>query len=171
MELKGSSSLLARLCLWETALRAIAHRPLTGFGPGTGADAIIPYFYGKSAGLSGASTHDTYLRVGVEMGLPGLLVYLALSSLAAWMAFGWLRAGVLRPEVVLAAGVLAITVAELTDALLFGGLSFPGFWLAMSVGLLARPPDAPPTQGSNGHATGSSRLATQTLRPPEPQHR
>lgn len=139
VELKGSSSLLARLCLWETAARAMVHRPLTGFGPGTGADAIIPFFYGKSAGLAGATTHDTYLRVGVEMGVPGLAIYLALSGLGAWIAFGWLRRRAGAAEVVLGAGVLAITVAELTDTLLFGGLSFPGFWLAMSVGLLAVP--------------------------------
>lgn len=138
VELKGYSSLLARLCLWETAVKAIAARPLVGFGPGTGADAIVPYFEGKGAGLSGATTHDTYLRVGVEMGIPGLLVYIALSALAAWFAIRWLWLGVSRAEIVLAAAVLAITVAELTDALLFGGLSFPGFWLAMSVGLLAR---------------------------------
>ena len=138
MELKGSSSLLARLCLRETAVRAIAYRPLVGFGPGTGADAIVPYFYGKTAGVSGASSHDTYLRVGVEMGVPGLIVYLVLSGLAAWYAMRWLQAGPQRAEAVLAAGVLAITVAELTDALLFGGLSFPGFWLAMSVGILAQ---------------------------------
>ena len=139
VELKGYSSLLARLCLWETAARAIAARPITGFGPGTGADAIVPYFNGRGAGLVGATTHDTYLRVGVEMGVPGMVIYLALSAIAAWLALMCLRRGRDRAELVLAAGVLAITVAELTDALLFGGLSFPGFWLAMSLGLLAAP--------------------------------
>jgi len=136
VQLKGYSSLLARLCLWEAAARAIVHRPLFGFGPGTGTDAIVPFFYGQGAGLVGASTHDTYLRVGVEMGLPGLAIYLALSAIAAWLALACLRAGK-GPEVVLAASILAITVAELTDTLLFGGLSFPGFWLAMALGLLA----------------------------------
>lgn len=155
VELKGSSSLLARVCLWETALRAMAHRPLFGFGPGSGADAIVPYFYGKSAGLSGATTHDTYLRVGVEMGVPGLAIYLALSALAAWIAFGWLRRRAGRAEVVLAAGILAITVAELTDTLLFGGLSFPGFWLAMSVGLLAVPERSDVASTTNGRTANT----------------
>ena len=136
VQLKGYSSLLARLCLWEAAARAIVHRPVFGFGPGTGTDAIVPFFYGQGAGLVGASTHDTYLRVGVEMGVPGLAIYLALSAIAAWLAIACLRAGK-GPEVVLAASILAITVAELTDTLLFGGLSFPGFWLAMALGLLA----------------------------------
>jgi O-antigen ligase len=136
VQLKGYSSLLARLCLWEAAARAIVHRPVFGFGPGTGTDAIVPFFYGQGAGLVGASTHDTYLRVGVEMGVPGLAIYLALSAIAVWLAIACLRAG-RGPEVVLAASILAITVAELTDTLLFGGLSFPGFWLAMALGLLA----------------------------------
>src|SRR5207245_2251803 len=46
VQLKGTSSLFARLCLWEAAARAIAHRPLFGFGPGTGTQAIVPYFNG-----------------------------------------------------------------------------------------------------------------------------
>ena len=137
VELKGSSSLLARLCLWETAARAIAHSPIFGYGPGTGSTAIIPFFLGKGAGVVGATTHDTYLRVGVEMGVPGIAIYLALTGIAAWLALACLRRSRVGAEMVLAASVLAITVAELTDTLLFGGLSFPGFWLAMAVGLLA----------------------------------
>ena len=53
------------------------------------------------------------------------------------MAIGCLRARQDRAQNILAASILAISVAELTDTLLFGGLSFPGFWLAMCVGLLA----------------------------------
>ena len=137
VQLKGTSSLFARLCLWEAAARAIAHRPLFGFGPGTGTQAIVPYFNGLGAGLIGATTHDTYLRVGVEMGVPGLLIYLALTAFAVWVAIGCLRTRQDRAQNILAASILAISVAELTDTLLFGGLSFPGFWLAMCVGLLA----------------------------------
>ena len=139
VQLKGSSSLLARLCLWETGLKAIADRPLFGFGPGTGTQAIIPFFEGLGASSAGATTHQTYLRIGVEMGVPGMLIYIALSGVAVWLAFVCLRSRRDRPENILAASVLAISVAELTDTLLFGGLSFPGFWLAMSVGLLATP--------------------------------
>jgi O-antigen ligase len=149
--LKGFSSLLARLCLWEAAGRAILARPLFGFGLGTGSDAIIPFFYGLSGGVIGATAHDTYLRVGVEMGVPGLMIYLALSAIAAWIAIGWLRRGGDSAEMVLAGSVLAITVTELTDTLLFGGLSFPGFWLAMAIGLLAAG-SLVPAKGSDNKA-------------------
>jgi O-antigen ligase len=137
VELKGYSSLLARLCLWEAAARAIIHSPIVGYGLGTDADAIIPFFNGQDAGVRGATTHNTYLRIGVEMGIPGLAIYIAITLIAAWMALTTLRRGQSDAEAILAASILGITVAELTGTLLFAGLSFPGFWLAMSVALIA----------------------------------
>ena len=138
--LKGFSSLNARLLLWQASAQAIECSPIVGYGLGTDAAAIVPYLAQQSR-LGGATTHDTFLRAGVEMGLPGLAIYIALAAVAARHALSRLRGGKDEGEIVLAAAVVAITAAEFTGTLFFAGAGFTGFWLAAAVGLLAvRPP-------------------------------
>lgn len=137
VQLKGFSSLLARVSLWQAALAASEQRPLFGYGPGMDAVAIVPYLNGVNARLRGATTHSTFFRVLVEMGLPGLLIYLALVGLAAWYAIRPLWHGSYTASAVLAGTVLGLLASQFTGTLLLGGFSFPGFWLALAISLLA----------------------------------
>jgi len=155
VQLKGTSSLVERLRLWKAAAKAIEHSPAVGYGPATDATAIVPYL-GDDIGLVGATTHSTFFRVAVEMGLPGLVAYLAIVVMSAWLALRWLRGVQDSPEIVLAASILAITAAEVTDTLLFGGVSFPGFWLAICVGLLLTPLVKISPSNANGDFTARS---------------
>jgi O-antigen ligase len=59
--------------LWPAGLQAFAQRPLLGSGLGTNANAIYQV-RGTRAG--GAVVHNAPLAVAVELGLPGLVLYL-----------------------------------------------------------------------------------------------
>jgi hypothetical protein len=59
--------------LWPVGLRTLAQSPLTGSGLGTNAQAIAPALRRTATGLV---VHNPLLGVAIELGLPGLLLYL-----------------------------------------------------------------------------------------------
>ncbi|MER3513799.1 MAG: hypothetical protein C4310_04935, partial [Chloroflexota bacterium] len=73
-----------RLELWSRALEAIADYPFTGIGMGT-FDHVIPlrYPYVLLAGaeLAVPHAHNLFLQVAVDLGLPGLIAFVALLGL------------------------------------------------------------------------------------------
>jgi len=137
VDLKTVSSLDARLSLWSAAAKATAKSPIVGYGLGTDADAIIPYLTGADARLSGVTTHSTFFRIAVEMGLPGLLIQIALSAISLLLAA---RAILFRSSgamAVIAGCLLALLAHEVAGTLIFGGLSYANVMLVMTVGILA----------------------------------
>jgi O-antigen ligase len=152
VDLKSGSSFQARLTLWQASLDATAERPVTGHGLGTVADAIAPHLTGPDARLRGVTPHSGYLRVAVELGVPGLLIQIAITLVAIWLAVVAVF-GHGTPVRALVAGILAaILVHQVFGTILFGGFSFGNFMFALAVGLLAtlagraeepRSPDAP----------------------------
>lgn len=69
----GLFTLSSRGLLWQAAVKAIADRPITGFGVGNSVGALDMY----SIYVLGRTPHNTFLRMWVEMGVFGLLIYLA----------------------------------------------------------------------------------------------
>ena len=61
-----------RLMIWSDALKAIAERPLTGVGVGNATTAMGAEYH------RWMTVHNSYLQVGVELGVPGLIVFLLL---------------------------------------------------------------------------------------------
>ena len=59
--------------LWPAGLEALAQRPLTGSGLGTNAQAIAP---ARGIFAGGSVVHNAPLAVAIELGLPGLALYL-----------------------------------------------------------------------------------------------
>ncbi len=125
-----------------------------------------PYLDEKSR-LAGATTHDTFLRAGVELGIPDLLIYVALTLMAGREALIRLRRGSDEGAALLAAVVLGIIVGEFGGTLLFSGASFAGFWFAMSLGLLV----AQPCGGPEAHTRTWLAVPTATQLPPQPEGR
>lgn len=64
--------LSGRGILWNAALKAIAERPLTGFGIGNSVAALNNY----TIYVWNRTPHNTFLRMWVEMGLFGMLIYI-----------------------------------------------------------------------------------------------
>ncbi len=136
------SSLEGRLEVWSRALYALADFPFTGIGIGT-FDLVIPLLYpffliGPDTRVSHA--HNLFLQVGLDLGIPGLIAYLALLM----NAFALLGIALRQRERALtwtlaagtAGGLTAFLVHGLTDAPLWG--SKPAFlpWLLIALAVL-----------------------------------
>lgn len=68
---KASKAGSGRWILWQTAVRLIFQKPLTGFGP----DNLGPAF--KAYGLQTDRPHNELLQIAASLGLPALFFYLA----------------------------------------------------------------------------------------------
>jgi len=149
-----------RLEVWSRALYMIQDFSFTGIGMGTFkqvANALYPFFLaGPDADVPHA--HNLFLQVAVDLGLPGLVAWLALFLLVcvgAWQVYrrGWTKkAGgdKFRPYLTgLGAGLLASQVAlvvhGLTDAATWGTRPAVVVWalwgLAMAAWNLAGEPE------------------------------
>jgi O-antigen ligase/polysaccharide polymerase Wzy-like membrane protein len=137
VELKTTSSFQARISLWGAAISAAAKRPIAGYGLGSNADAIVPYLNGEDARLRGASTHSTPMRVLVEMGLPGLAIYLALWLVIVRLTIASLLASRASAVIVMVGCLTAILFHQAVGTLLLGGLSFGSYFCAAAIGLVA----------------------------------
>jgi putative inorganic carbon (HCO3(-)) transporter len=135
----GRVSLAGRVEIWNRALYAIQDVPFTGWGLGTFREVIWVLYplFTISPGTDLAHAHNVFLQVALDTGLPGLVAYLALLSVAGIV--GWRvarRDETLRPLALgLLAGLAALHVYGLTDALAPG--SKPGLTFWMALGLLA----------------------------------
>ena len=70
-----------RVMIWRTSSELIAERPLLGWGAGGFAGAYAARIHREASGWQAAEAHDThneYLKVQVEAGLPGTLAFLAM---------------------------------------------------------------------------------------------
>lgn len=122
------SSNVFRLSIWLASLKMIATYCLSGIGPGTAAfNRIYPAF--MIAGTPAIHTHNLFLQLALELGLPGLLAFL------------WLLLAVFsRSVAVLPAlsyqdqGMLTAVVAALTGFLLHGAVD--NVWYSPKMTLL-----------------------------------
>lgn len=96
----GALNLSFRLELWKVALWGIADFPFTGMGLGAFRKvALLLYPLSIDPDYAFGHAHNHLLHTGVELGLPGLVAYLAVWLLAAWLVVaayrhtqGWRRA-------------------------------------------------------------------------------
>jgi len=117
-----------RLEVWSRALYMIQDFPFTGVGMGSFgpvADLLYPFFLASPGQIPHA--HNLFLQVAVDLGIPGLIAWLAILVLVittAWQVYrhgrtvgdGWvagLGAGLLCSQV-------ALAVHGLTDAVTWG---------------------------------------------------
>lgn len=140
--------------LWPGALQAAEDFWLTGIGLGAFREAAFRlYLLPDAGGLDIGHAHNIFLQVALDVGVVGLVSYLALLAVAAASALSVARrSGSLRPEALgLLAGLVALHVYGMADALVLGAK--PGFLFWYTLGLLAalvyvaRRPDGPRPTG------------------------
>lgn len=126
--------------VWRAALSMLGDFSFTGAGMGLFNDVASLLYAFHEIECPGA--HNLYLQVGVDLGIPGLIAYLAASMLTLWMAGAAIRAftrtgdHALRALAVGAlAGMAALMIHGLVDLTMWGTRAafFP--WLI--VGLIA----------------------------------
>jgi hypothetical protein len=158
---RGGASLSGRIPIWAASLDAIAERPVLGWGLGQDPDAIAPHLQGQDARFRGLTSHNTWLRTAVEIGLPGLAAFAAILLAVAWALLGDARRSRQRgPSVggdqpragpavddlgmhALVGIIVALLLAQGFETLLLGGLNFPSFIWTLALGMVvARPGSA-----------------------------
>jgi putative inorganic carbon (HCO3(-)) transporter len=132
-----------RLEIWSRALYALQDFSFTGVGLGA-FDQVIPLLYPYfliPPSIEISHAHNLLLQVGVDLGMPGLVAYLAILLVVFFRLISALRGSANRLHWALAAGVLgglaAMLVHGLLDAALWGTkLAFLP-WLLFALAMLA----------------------------------
>ena len=132
-------SLSDRVGIWSRAQYTIQDFPLTGVGLGM-FRYVMPVLYPLftiSPELDLGHAHNEWLQAGVDLGFPGLIVFVALQGLALGLAYRsfrdaaepalrWLMAGAL-------AGLMAHGFFALTDAVALGAKPSLFLWLLLAL--------------------------------------
>jgi O-antigen ligase len=144
--LRGGTGLSGREFLWSASVHAIEHRPVIGYGPGNNVPAIDAYLSGDGLHFKGLTSHDTWLRTGVEQGIPGLLLLLASLAVAAWTFLRGpreprqpreRRTGIPDPtRVTFAVSVVGLLGAMTFESFFLGGVNFSNLYLALALTLM-----------------------------------
>jgi putative inorganic carbon (HCO3(-)) transporter len=130
-----------RFEVWQRAVYMLQDFPYTGVGLNTFpyvGDAMYPYFLlGPDARVPHA--HNNFLQVGVDLGIPGAVAYLALLTtffVCAWRVFRATQSTSIQLLTAgLFSGMLAHQVYGLSDAITLGAK--PGFLLWIILGMVA----------------------------------
>ncbi len=134
-------SLVDRTEIWSRAIYGLQDFPFTGMGLGT-FRYVMPVLYplfSVSPDVDLGHAHNEWLQAGVDLGLAGLIAFMALQGLSLALAYRafrmawpvrvrWLMAGVL-------AGLVAHSIYGLTDAVALGAK--PGVFVWILMGLSA----------------------------------
>ena len=142
-EVIGEISITGRVEIWSRALYAIQDFPFTGCGLGTFRRVVhilYPLFL-ASPDFDIAHAHNIFLQTALDLGLPGLIAYLALLGIAGATCWRCARHGaplVRTTALGLAAGLVGLHVYGLADALALGSKPGVAFWFAL--GLIAALP-------------------------------
>lgn len=130
------SSLNFRYEVWRWALAAIQDFPFTGCGLGTFREVVrLLYPVNVVPTYDIAHAHNIFLQVALDVGLPGLIAYLALLALTIWLGIQTARH---NPQVRalalgLVSGLMALHIYGLMDALAPGSKSGVLFWYALGM--------------------------------------
>ncbi len=132
-------SLEGRMEIWSRALYGIQDFPFTGMGMGT-FRRVVPVLYPLflvSPDQDIGHAHNEWLQVGVDLGIPGLIAYLAIQALGLMLAYKTFRSP--GPPLVrwTAGGALAGLVAHgvygITDAVALGAKPGVLYWILLAL--------------------------------------
>ncbi len=105
-------SAVYRVTIWKNSFDMVLDRPVTGFGPGSFKLQYPRYTYSREFDRAFDKTkqirraHNDYVQMTVELGLPGMLLFVFLFMSAFYPAVKIIRAGSSRSEQAIAAGLL-----------------------------------------------------------------
>jgi putative inorganic carbon (HCO3(-)) transporter len=129
----------ARAELWSRAIYGISDFPFTGMGMNTFrkvVNVLYPLFL-IPPDVDIASCHNQLLQTALDLGIPGLVAYVALLAVAITMGIqvwrraneSWIRASAQG----LVCGIVAQQVFGITDAIPLGAKVGIFFWVALGI--------------------------------------
>ncbi len=129
-------SLSFRQEVWRWTIAAIQDFSFTGVGLGSFRRVIRRlYPLNVTANYEVAHAHNIYLHTAVDIGLPGLIIYLALIGLVIYL--GWLavqRSKTMRPYTLgLIAGLIGFHIYGIGDVLALGSKTGLSFWFLLGL--------------------------------------
>lgn len=117
-----------RVEIWNRALYMLRDFPFTGIGMGSYtriADAIYPFSIASPGSINHA--HNLFLQVGVDLGIPGLLAWLAVFFISITNGFkSFIYSRQYKNELLMASGIaltsgiVAMALHGITDAVTWG---------------------------------------------------
>ncbi len=136
----------ARLEMWDTAFRAVALRPLQGYGPDTMVLASEPirsarYSQIVQPGTVMESAHNIPVQTLSDLGIPGFALWTAMLAAVAVVSLRTIISGPkeAQPSRLLLAGLWAACVAFLADSLFTPSSVAGTLFLFCALGLLLSP--------------------------------
>ncbi len=147
-------SLQWRMEVWSRAIKLIEESPLTGMGMNTFRQFVhvpLPFDLTRSE-VDIGHAHNEFLQAALDLGIPGLIAFIALLIGAFWMLQAiWTSPGTVAinsPRLMrtfalgLGGGLLAHMLFALTDAVSLGARSGVLFWMLLGLiaGLFAQTP-------------------------------
>ncbi|MBK7896469.1 MAG: O-antigen ligase family protein [Anaerolineaceae bacterium] len=129
-------SLSFRQEMWRWTIVTIQDFPFTGVGLGSFRHVIRRlYPLAIDPGYDVAHAHNIFLHTAVDIGIPGLIIYLALIGLV--LTLGWQAAkqnAPMRPYALgLTAGLIAFHVYGIADVLALGSKTGLAFWILIGL--------------------------------------
>ena len=130
----GDSSSVMRLALWASTEKMVMVHPVFGWGWG-----LYWFYYPQfdyllqTAGLKVFHAHNTYLHYAAEIGIVGLVIFLAILTLAIYYSFRCSRDNRYCEYRYLTAVFIAFAVLSMTDHILFNTRMSILFWLFLGI--------------------------------------
>jgi O-antigen ligase len=127
-----------RMKLWMPGLHAIQDHPIAGLGLNVFRKVVLTRYPGFPAlpGEEPAHVHNHLLQAAIDLGLPGLVAYLALWNVAGWLLVRVHRRSSVRAFRALASGLgvglIAHFVFGMADVIPLGSKVGVLFWLTLA---------------------------------------
>ena len=151
---RKEQSLVERYHLWRRALHVVKAKPITGTGLNTYAMSHAKYDKTKNWRVRNYYAHNGYLQMAAEIGIPGLLFFLAF--ILSFIRVGWIRLrkgereqgfNSVMPQCGLFFGALNFLILAVIDTVMHNPQPVMTFWYVL--GLFAAysrsaPSEAPP---------------------------
>ena len=137
----GDSSTSYRVYIWEGVVRMLKDHFVSGIGIGNDSFKLVYPYYALSGIETAPHSHNLYLQITVELGIVGLIVFLAAMFFYAQGAFT-LAVGEERKAKHMSAavfcGILAVLAQGMTDYIWYNYRVYFMFWLMLGLGAAVR---------------------------------
>lgn len=133
----GDSSTSYRVYIWRAVLKMIEANPLFGIGVGEGAFAKVYPLYTLSGIEDAPHSHNLFLQITLELGLFGLVIFLAFLFFFAQHMFTVFKKSPTAGRRILPAagfcGIMGVLVHGMTDYVWYNYRVFLMFWLIIGL--------------------------------------